>query len=384
VFDLFPLKLAAGPQVSTIIKDTSRLSLTEYIQLLEDEARRRLPSDVHHDARTIALFRGQIGLVETLLSTSSDMPGYAGMFSRCEPIPWSPLDYAAAGGQDMMLKYLLKRFDLLDRRFLRTRAFGHAARAGHSSTVKLLLEKGVTKHHDDVLLEAISRGHTEVVHLLLEHGKPGKRGRIFGQHCKHRKELRMMISNYDALIIAAAQQADVDIVRFLLDYAAKEQLYEKADPCQVHPLWHAFRSTLWRGHHEIICLFLDYGVDVNDIPISDCVLPPLHIAVLKKDIGLTATLLDWGAVINSQDHFHRTALFEAVKSGQKSMASYLLDRGADINIEGQKIKIPLSPTAPPGDVLFADGWVDHLRNLFEIDSDGAVSDVAWISKLSPK
>jgi ankyrin repeat protein len=81
-------------------------------------------------------------------------------------------------------------------------------------------------------------------------------------------------------------------------------------------------------------------VDVNDIPISDCVLPALYIAVVKKNIGLTAALLKRGTVINSQDHFHRTALFEAVKSGQKSMASYLLGRGADINIEGQDIKTP--------------------------------------------
>src|SRR5438034_11200519 len=57
-------------------------------------------------------------------------------------------------------------------------------------------------------------------------------------------------------------------VLLLLDYAAKERLYEKADPCQVHPLWHIVRSASWRGHREIICLFLGYGVDANEIPIS--------------------------------------------------------------------------------------------------------------------
>src|SRR5437762_13135592 len=109
VLDLFPLKLAAGPQVSTIIRDTTRLCLSKYVQVLEEEARERHP-DRHIHVLGIALSRGQIGLVEALLTASSDKYIQVYPVNEYSPFSWnpwvpvgwiplSPLDSAAENGQ---------------------------------------------------------------------------------------------------------------------------------------------------------------------------------------------------------------------------------------------------------------------------------------------
>src|SRR5437762_3112193 len=116
VLDLFPLKLAAGPQVSTIIRDTTRLCLSQYVQVLEEEACERHP-DRHINVLGIALSRGQIGLVEALLTASSDTYVQVYPVNLYSPFSWnpwvpigwmpfSPLDFVAEIGQDMMLQYL--------------------------------------------------------------------------------------------------------------------------------------------------------------------------------------------------------------------------------------------------------------------------------------
>jgi ankyrin repeat protein len=326
VLDLFPLKLAAGPRVSAIIRDSSRLNLTKYVQVLEEEACERHP-DRHVHVLGIALSRGQIGLVEALLTASSDTYVQVYPVNLYSPFSWnpwvpvgwiplSPLDIVAEIGQDTTLKYLLERFDYLDCGYLRTRAFRHAAVAGHSSTVKLLLDTGVDNPLDAVL-EAIRRGHTEIVRLLLGYGV---------QHHEHEKVMQRIICDRYALEVAVTY-GEAEMVRLLLDYGA---------PRRVHPWWDAFHIAVSRGHLEIVSLLVNYMTDVDNVP--DCILPALHLALHKKDMGPTSTLLQQKSAIGYLRRFGKTVLVNAIKSALKSMTGYITGRQGHTDIE-EKIEI---------------------------------------------
>jgi hypothetical protein len=319
VLDLFPLKLAAGPRVSAIIRDASRLNLAKYVQVLEEEACERHP-DRHVHVLGIALSRGQIGLVEALLTASSDtyVQVYpVNLFSPFSWDPWvpvgwiplSPLDIVAEIGEDMMLDYLLERFDYLNCRYLRTRAFSHAAGAGHSSTVKLLLDRGVDNPLD-VVLDAICWGHTEIVRLLLGFGV---------QHHKYERVMKRIICDRHALEVAVTY-GEAEMVRLLLDYGASRR---------VHPWWDAFHIAASRGHLEIICLLVNYMTDIDNVP--DCILLLLHFALQKKDVRLTSTLYQ-KATVGYLRRF-KTVLVNTIKSALNSMTGYITGRQGEERIE---------------------------------------------------
>ena len=77
--------------------------------------------------------------------------------------------------------------------------------------------------------------------------------------------------------------------------------------------------------------------NIDDIP--NCIVFPLHIALHKKDIGLTATpprLKDDAGYLS---RFIKIVLVTAIKSALKSMICCITGRRVDCNTEEEKIEI---------------------------------------------
>ncbi len=79
------------------------------------------------------------------------------------------------------------------------------------------------------------------------------------------------------------------------------------------------RFPLRSGHEELLELLLSYGADQNDgYPILKCS-SPRYAKLLRK----------FGAKVNAADNFGRTLLQEALHTGRRKLADYLVRAGAN-------------------------------------------------------
>ncbi len=64
----------------------------------------------------------------------------------------------------------------------------------------------------------------------------------------------------------------------------------------------------------------------------------------RDDISALKLLLQHGADINARDKWGRTALMVAVTGGSPKYTRFLIDKGADVTLRGDSLKLPNSPT----------------------------------------
>ena len=86
------------------------------------------------------------------------------------------------------------------------------------------------------------------------------------------------------------------------------------------------------GHHQVVQLLLDKGVDVNAQ--SDTDESALQEACINGHDHIVHLLLGKGANVNARDMHGDTALQEACSNGYDQIVQILLDRGADIHAQG--------------------------------------------------
>jgi ankyrin repeat protein len=76
---------------------------------------------------------------------------------------------------------------------------------------------------------------------------------------------------------------------------------------------------------------------------------PLFAAVLRNRPLLARILLDQGADPNAKDEgTGATALYESAHLGLEEMTKLLLERGADVNLQGGKFETPLGAAKEGG------------------------------------
>jgi len=95
-----------------------------------------------------------------------------------------------------------------------------------------------------------------------------------------------------------------------------------------------------RGDKEIVNAFLDAGMSVNVVRITDGWSPLISACFYKKS-DIVQLLLDRQATINLQDRYGKTALMQATAMGAEDIVTMLLEYGANPNIQDNNGRTPL-------------------------------------------
>lgn len=96
-----------------------------------------------------------------------------------------------------------------------------------------------------------------------------------------------------------------------------------------------------RNHVSVMRVLIDNGANVNHI----CYRTPLEVAILNAppdDLSSIQLLLDRGALVNLRGNKRRTPLFTAVAYGSSEAVTLLLDNGADLNVSDENGRTVLS------------------------------------------
>ncbi|KAJ5949947.1 hypothetical protein N7454_001531 [Penicillium verhagenii] len=186
-----------------------------------------------------------------------------------------------------------------------------AARNGHESVVKLLLEKGaIFKSKDEygdtpLSLAAIS-GHDSIVKLLLEKGA--------------RTETQDKYYGYTPLFWAAGNGHELT-VKLLLEKGA---IFDYEDGYIHTPLSWAARN----GHGSVVKLLLEKGARTETQDTEFGQTPLCRAARSGQDL-IVKLLLEKGARTETRDtEFGQTPLSWAARNGHSSVVKLLLEKGA--------------------------------------------------------
>ncbi len=187
-------------------------------------------------------------------------------------------------------------------------ALDEALRYRHGPVVSLLLEKSkLATGQAPVLrqlLDAVMRGQTDMVTLLLEKGAGAN----------------AVTPNGSTLLHDAALKGYRDIVAALLAGGAKVNSRNAAGGTALH-------DAALAGSQPVVTLLLERGADVNAIDVETGATPLHHAASWGRTEVLTV-LMDHGAELNLKNKAGQTPLRAALVNEQKETAGLLRRRGA--------------------------------------------------------
>jgi ankyrin repeat protein len=211
-----------------------------------------------------------------------------------------------------------------------------AAEEGHEEIVRLLFDKGAdinAECEEDDLGSALqsacghANGHVKIVRLFLDAGAD-----IHAQGGMHGNALQ-----------AASEKGHVPVVKLLLERGADpnaegQLLNPKTEKYfDSNPLLEAAEGD----HTQVVKLLLDNGADMTtEGGLSGNI---LQAAVYRGSYDIVEVLLDRGFNVNAEGQFafewtcrtHPTnALCKASEDGNEILVKLLLERGADVNMPG--------------------------------------------------
>ena len=232
----------------------------------------------------------------------------------------------------------------------------YAVKGGRIEMVRLLLEAGANPlaegwsgkplGDDTPLARARDRELPEIVRALEEAAaKPLKEVppkpeapmdsqgelEVTMSRCGHRGDtsgaLALLEQHPDlayAGLYEAVHQGHTKLARILLEHGADPTRPWRWS-CWLTPLMHSLRYA--RPNYEMALLLMNYGVTANDA--NGMGMTTLHILVGMGTTEAASWLLDRGADINRRDHeFESTPLAWAARVGRREMVELLLSRGA--------------------------------------------------------
>jgi ankyrin repeat protein len=206
----------------------------------------------------------------------------------------------------------------------------------NEEAITLLLRAGAdarvrNRYGATPLSEAVSSGSAGMVEALLDAGADAK---------------TLTTDEGESVLMTAARSGSADIVRLLLSRGADVNAREKYKG-QTALMWAAAER-----HPAVVKLLLDHGADwkIRSIdretkvprlsaassisPIARGGFTALLFAAREGDIQTARVMLEGGVDINYGDVDNTTALVVAIMNKQYSLAQFLIDRGADVNVVG--------------------------------------------------
>ncbi len=199
-----------------------------------------------------------------------------------------------------------------------------------------------TVYHDAPLYWAITKGHLDVVQILIDAGasveecvhyrsyiktKPLHLA-IQEGHIKIAKFLLLkgadknVVVGIETPVRVAVQKGNLELVQCLLDAGVAID--------KPYGIQSVFDLAVSEGHSQIATLLIVHGGKVNKADNKG--VTPLHRAASSGDVTTVKILLDNGAKINAQiKTYLQTPLHQAAMAGHTEVVELLLDRGANIN-----------------------------------------------------
>lgn len=218
------------------------------------------------------------------------------------------LESAAGSGHTVLVERLLAASTDARKLAQNSTAFNEAARNGHESVVRLLLESGwkpepTKEGGPNPLTLAAQNGHTAVVQLLLAPSA----GPI-------------PENNKSTALHRAAENGHESVVKVLLDAGVDaEAAYAKSKYLPLH-------LAAQRGHVAVVKQLLDCGASPEP---SSTRLTPLHLAAQGGSLNVVKQLLAAGASVDPSDNTDSTPLHHAAQNGHESVVNLLLESGAN-------------------------------------------------------
>ena len=184
----------------------------------------------------------------------------------------------------------------------------------HESVVRLLLERGADPNIRDEgdnafpLHFAAESGDLPVIRLLVEHGAQTVAGEV--------------------------DDHELDIVGWATAFYDTKPNPQVLDYLLTHGAQHTMFSAVATGAVDVIRELAGGTPGLVNKPMdrTNHRRRPLHLAIVKKQLGSLATLVDLGADLEATDIAGLTPLDQAALSGERAMAEMLLERGAVVGI----------------------------------------------------
>jgi ankyrin repeat protein len=162
-------------------------------------------------------------------------------------------------------------------------------------------------------------------------------------------------------LIQAIKVGRDDIVELLLEREADPNF---ATPVDQPPSF----ESLHRANSKILQLLLKHGADPN-AKFKGRTL--LHESASLARFDMVQTLLEFDADVNGPDELGRTALFDAVKSGQLEIVRRLVEEGVNLLAKDQSNgRYVLHEAAITGDVKIVSFLLSGYDNISPVDQEG--------------
>lgn len=351
------LSISTQEEYDRIVLQAAEAGYADVIQLLQDKYAFSIGRTgwLQDRAVNFALFKGRTNVIERHLQRLGDPK---------TDMPKGAISTAALGGQDIMVRLLLKIGLNLDEEG----TFGTPLRAAsimcHESTVKFLLEVGATPRTSGALgpplHAAAMQGHSKIIQSLLDHGA----------------EVNYCGGLYGTALQAAAYRGHPRAVELLLDAGA--DVYTAGfSPDALH-------AASESGNEDIVRLLLERGYEgtrtrfgvVQAAPYPNEYIDLLRDATLDhhraknsvRDLAQTRSLQDKISFINNtirgieipeevpnlpyrngQDRFEdRYAIRAAAANGHRGVVQLLLSQRDQIHVPDTEIVAALREACQNG------------------------------------
>ncbi|KAI0858067.1 putative ankyrin repeat protein [Xylaria cubensis] len=323
--------------VSLLIKHSARINIVD-------------PNSggLHKTPLSWACFRGDLDMVKLLLRNQADI-NYTGGTS--DP----PLFTALYNHHEKVADYLLQD-NSIDVSWTASDGWNslHAA-FDQPNSIRRILKMGVSiesQCNSGTLLHIVAReGHSESIEVLLENDPKPEVDRVYGNNGNVKGEV-----GCTALQLACLHHHP-ECVRILQKAGANTRLKNQ-------------------NGHDAIDILLAINTDSNDVgecleillsstaidQVNEQGQSRLHGIQAKTPVSIVQLLVGAKAPLDTQDQDGYTPLAIAVRKGNESVAKYLIEQGARVNVFGARFGSILH-------IAVANGYIDMVKMLVKSGAD---------------
>lgn len=185
-----------------------------------------------------------------------------------------------------------------------------ASLSGHTKIVQLLLDNNAKIDQDDnagwtSLMSACQGGHTNIVLMLIQKGA----------------NINHFSSDGYTPIGIACKHENTDVLRLLISHGAN---VETADNKGLTPL----RIACDQVHVNIVKMLINAGADVNHVDINN--ISPLNVACKYGEYTIVESLINGKASIDLSDNQGNTPLLRACEFGHLNIVQLLIKMDCDL------------------------------------------------------